>query len=326
MKFRYRTTKRKVDVMKKTILSYGEILWDIFPTGEALGGAPFNLAYRANSLGENGLCVSRLGQDVHGQRAYDAAEKLGLKTDLLQWDDRFPTGTVVVSFDANHNPDYLINPNVAYDHIELTEELVDAAARADCICFGTLIQRSETSAHTLEQLLEISPVSLKFLDINLRNNCYSDETIITSLESTDILKLNDAEAVLLPQLLNFRSDNIPHFCEIMIEKWALSYCLVTLSARGVFAMSFTGEQIYVPGYKLEVTDAVGAGDALSAGFVKKILDGKKLKEACEFSNRLGALSVTKKSATAPITEAELNEFQKQQTARNVMSELERFIE
>ncbi len=49
--------------MQKLIVAYGEILWDLMPTGSVLGGAPFNFVYRVNSLGHRGLMVSRLGND-----------------------------------------------------------------------------------------------------------------------------------------------------------------------------------------------------------------------------------------------------------------------
>jgi len=132
-----------------------------------LGGAPFNFAYRANSLGDTGLMISRLGRDELGNKACDQIVQLGLDTRFIQWDDQFPTGTVQVSFDEQNNPDYFMTPEVAYDQIEPTEELLEAASAADCLCFGTLSQRAGTSRKTIEQLLENANRSIKFLDINL---------------------------------------------------------------------------------------------------------------------------------------------------------------
>ncbi|GAJ16927.1 unnamed protein product, partial [marine sediment metagenome] len=99
--------------MKKTILAFGEVLWDILPSCTVLGGAPFNFAYRANSLGDLGLMISRLGRDELGSKTCDQIVQLGLDTRLIQWDDQFPTGTVQVSFDEQNNPDYFITPEVA---------------------------------------------------------------------------------------------------------------------------------------------------------------------------------------------------------------------
>ena len=140
--------------MKKTVMAFGEVLWDILPSCVVLGGAPFNFAYRVHSLGDTGLMVSRLGWDELGRKAFDKILSLGLDAGLIQWDDDAPTGTVQVSFDAQNHPDYVIVPNVAYDRIEFTETLAKTAERVDCLCFGTLAQRAGTSRATLGELLE----------------------------------------------------------------------------------------------------------------------------------------------------------------------------
>jgi len=105
------------------IVAFGEILWDVLPEGRTLGGAPFNFAYRVNSLGDTAFPVSRLGRDPLGREAWDLVTSFGIDPSCLQWDDSFPTGTVRVSFDANNSPDFLIVPSVAYDFIQSTPEL-----------------------------------------------------------------------------------------------------------------------------------------------------------------------------------------------------------
>jgi len=155
---------------QKTVFAFGEVLWDILPDRTVLGGAPFNFAYRINSLGDTGLMISRLGSDELGKKAFEKVKTLGLKTNFLQFDEKLPTGSVQVAFDEENNPDYYIVPDVAYDQIEFTAELADAVTEADCLCFGTLAQRAEKSRKTIEQLLEKSAKSMKFLDINLRKN------------------------------------------------------------------------------------------------------------------------------------------------------------
>ena len=154
--------------MQKIILSFGELLWDILPDCTKLGGAPFNFTYRANTLGNHGLMVSRLGEDEFGRRALAEVRSLGMATTFLQRDPLYPTGTVQVSFDADNNPDYVITPDVAYDHIEFSQTLLEAAANADCLCFGSLAQRSPKSRATLAGLIEAAALALKFFDINLR--------------------------------------------------------------------------------------------------------------------------------------------------------------
>src|ERR1044071_8369083 len=80
----------------KLVLAYGELLWDLLPSGAVLGGAPANFAYRINSLGARGLMISRLGRDSQGQAAAERVAALGMETQQLQWSDHLPTGTVQV--------------------------------------------------------------------------------------------------------------------------------------------------------------------------------------------------------------------------------------
>src|SRR5262245_54023321 len=139
----------------KTILAFGETLWDLLPTGPVLGGAPCNFAYRVNSLGDRAILVTRLGRDDLGKKAFEKLQQLGMDTSFVQWDDEHPTGTVPVTVDDKGVPDFTITPNVAYDHLELTDELRRLASTVDCIYFGTLIQRSADSRRSLIELVNL---------------------------------------------------------------------------------------------------------------------------------------------------------------------------
>ena len=312
--------------MNKTIFAFGELLWDILPSCTVLGGAPFNFAYRVNSLGDTGLMISRLGRDELGRKAFDQVVQLGLDTRYIQWDQDLPTGTVQVSFDEDNKPDYVIIPAVAYDQIELTDKLGEAVSTADCLCFGTLSQRAKKSRKTIEQLLDRAKKSLKFLDINLRKDCYNTETVSFSLQKADILKLNEDEAGRLGRMLGVSHKNIQEFCEKMLDQWAIEHCVVTLGEKGAFAMSTSGEKVYVPGYKVKLADSIGSGDAFSAGFVHKLLRDKSITQAAQFGNVLGALVAKKEGATSPVTVEEINEFGNHNPERNIRIDLQEFIQ
>lgn len=294
--------------MKKKILAFGEILWDMLPDKTILGGAPFNFAYRVNSLGDNAQIVSSLGTDELGHTAFAQVVNLGVDTALLQRNDKFPTGTVDVSFDANHMPDYVINPNVAYDFIELNAGLLDAAAQADCLAFGTLIQRAETSRRTLYKLLDAAPNATKFYDINLRKDTFSEKTILHSLNAANILKINDDEVSQLKDILELSFSTFNDFCALALEKFNLDFILITFGDKGAFAKSSRNEEIYVPGYKINLADSLGSGDAFSAAFIHKLLNGASLQDATEYGNALGALVATTHGGTSVITRNEIDDF------------------
>ena len=285
--------------MRRTVVAFGELLWDVFPNGEVLGGAPANFCYRINSLGHVGWLVTRLGKDDRGRSAAEVVRGNGMSLDYVQWDDKHATGTVPVELDATGSPTFTILPNVAYDHIAITQDLLALAARADCICFGTLIQRAETSRRTLQALLDAAPQALKVLDLNLRKDCYTSETVAASLERADILKLNETEAEVLARMFGL-PDTFASFAPAAVKRWALTACVVTLGSKGVVAANDAGEFVQRPGHKVNVIDTIGAGDAFTAGFLHCYFEGRPLEACCDFANALGALVSETRGGTAPV--------------------------
>ena len=51
------------------VLSFGEILWDIYPDKKYIGGAPFNFAAHLAKHGEEIYMLSCLGKDSLGEEA-----------------------------------------------------------------------------------------------------------------------------------------------------------------------------------------------------------------------------------------------------------------
>jgi fructokinase len=311
--------------MQKIIMSFGELLWDILPDCTKLGGAPFNFTYRADSLGDHGLMVSRLGDDELGRQAFEQVQALKMDTSFLQWHQQKPTGTVQVSFDADNNPDYVIIPEVAYDYIEITGALLESAAKADCLCFGSLAQRATTSRQTLAELIEAADAGVKLLDINLRKDCYNIDTVKYSLAKGDILKLNEDEAHALGDMLTLPHDTLPAFCKAVSEAWSLQYCLVTLAEKGVYACAGSREDIYIPGHKVELADSLGSGDAFTAGFIHKLLRAAPFTEACEHGNILGAIVATQTGPTGAISDEDIEKFKASQFERNIHPDFFDFV-
>jgi len=294
--------------MQRTILSFGETLWDLLPTGPVLGGAPFNLAHRLNGLGDRAVMVTRLGRDRYGNQAMAQIIDLDMDTSYVQRDNHHPTGTAEVKLDEKGSPEFTIHRDVAYDFIEPTFELMELAGAAQCFCFGTLAQRSPTSALTLQRLLGVAGKMPRFLDLNLRRDCYDWQSIIFSIEHASVLKMNADEARGVAFGYDLAGDSLPELCAALVERCALKCCVVTLGEHGAFAAAAGGQRVYVPGYQVEVVDTCGSGDAFSAGFLHAYLRKQPLGECCKLGAALGAMVARQKGATEPIARGELDAF------------------
>ena len=309
----------------KKILVIGELLWDLLPDGRKLGGAPANFAFRLNSLGYDTRLLTSVGNDSLGKEAIEILSTHDVNISFIQINENYPTGTVNVSFDSLKNPDYIINPNVAYDFIRLENEIIEFAKSADCIAFGTLVQRSSQSRAVIEEIIKNSVKAIKFLDINLRKNCYTRETVKSSISFTNILKINENEAFEVNNMFGLGADGLPGIGLSLTEKFNLRICLITLGEYGALIISDNNEINYSPGFKVKMVDPLGAGDAFSAAFIHSLLSGENLHQAIEQANKAGAMVVGQKGAMQEITVEDWKLFNYKQYERIYNNNLLKYL-
>lgn len=277
---------------KKVIVGIGELLWDMLPSGKAIGGAPANFAYHAGRLGEEGWVVSAVGDDALGHEILDVLDEKRLHS-LVAMSEK-PTGTVQVSLDAAGVPTYTIVEDVAWDYIPFTPKMQDLASRADAVCFGSLVQRNGSRASVLKFLEAVPASALKVFDINLRQHFYTPEILRKSLEIADVLKINDEEIVTLSEMFGLGSDP-REACRKLIGQYSLRFVLLTKGARGSEVIS--PDEVIPQGVgKVDVVDTVGAGDAFTAAFTVAYLRGDSLADAQKLAGEVTAYVCSHKGA------------------------------
>jgi fructokinase len=280
------------------IVGLGEMLWDLFPAGKQLGGAPSNFAYCTSLLGDRGVAASRVGRDGLGNEALQRLTRLGLETSYIQTDETHATGTVSVRVDEKGEPAYEITNPVAWDFLRWDSTLQSLAQEADAVCFGTLAQRAPSSRETIRTFLAtVRPGTARVFDVNLRQSFYSEEVLAKSMELTDILKLNHEELPRVAEILGLDSDLSERSCtRQFIERFGLRLLCVTRGDRGSLLVS-ASELHEHAGFKIRVVDTVGAGDAFTAALVYHFLRGSSLASMNEAANRMGAWVASREGAT-----------------------------
>ena len=283
-----------------TIVGLGELLWDLFPAGRQLGGAPANFAYCSHLLGDNGTVVSRVGADELGNDIRESLATFGLSDDFVQSDDEHPTGTVKVKLDKAGQPDFAITYPSAWDFLEWNAPLQHLAKSADAVAFGTLAQRSPQSKNTIRTFLdELRPEAAKVFDVNLRQSFYSTEVLRESISRATIVKLNQDEVPKVAALLELPAKDLRSFGREILQAFRLPLICITRGEKGSLLLSATEEHNH-PGYRVRVRDAVGAGDAFTAGLVSQVLHGASLGEANDFASRMGAWVASNSGAMPPV--------------------------
>jgi fructokinase len=273
---------------RKKVVGLGEVLWDLLPGGACLGGAPANFAYITTLMGDQGIVASRVGEDSRGIDALRRMEDLGLDIDHVQTDPRHPTGVVNVKVDQNGIPQYEFAQAVAWDFLEWNPDWQQLASGTDAVCFGSLAQRSPISCSTIRQFLSAtSRHCLKVFDVNLRQSYYSAEVVSESIRLADIVKLNDDELPKLMGLLKIPHKDDKTSAKRLVRDFGLNVVCITRGGTG--SLLLQGDEISEhPGFRVQVADTVGSGDAFTAGLVHEYLHGASLDLMNEVANLVGA--------------------------------------
>lgn len=280
--------------MNKTIVGLGEALWDCLPNGSKLGGAPANFAYHTSQFGFEAYAVSALGNDALGDQTVKEFDEKQLRYIMPRV--AYPTGTVQVTLDQQGVPTYDIKQGVAWDNIPFTPEVEALAKRTDCVCFGSLAQRSEVSRTTINRFIDAMPNdSLKIFDINLRQNFYTKEIIQDSLRKCDILKINDEELVTIGRLFNYPGLDMENKCWLILGKYNLKMLVLTCGTNGSYVFA-PAEKNFQPTPHVDVVDTVGAGDSFTGSFAAAILSGMPLADAHRLAVEVSAYVCTQQGA------------------------------
>jgi fructokinase len=274
------------------VVCFGEVLWDILPTGAMAGGAPMNVAYHLKKLGTNPALITKIGLDDYGERLVNKLAASGVTTDYFYVDYEHATGLVYANMNDHHEVVYDIVYPSAWDFIEWKEELTSLVKAADYFVYGSLTSRSKVSRDTLHQLLETA--NKKVLDINLRPPHYHRTTVENLLQHADILKMNLAELELITGWFS-HFQTTEDRVKLMQDEFQIETLIVTMGGDGAM-VNHQGNFYRHNGFKVEVADTIGSGDSFLAGFLHQLLSGKSIEDALSFASGIGAFIATQAGA------------------------------
>ncbi|MGA7159296.1 MAG: PfkB family carbohydrate kinase [Acidobacteriaceae bacterium] len=310
-------------------VAIGELLWDLLPTGARLGGTTTNYAILSARLGQHSALVSCLGDDELGHEAMERLCLLAVdpSTDIysntqfdlsnVQVSSELPTGTVAVTLDDEGRPHYDIVTPSAWDAIALSPALLQTAANASVICYGTLAQRSNVSRETIRGFVAAAGADCaRVCDLNLRKPFCNAEVLQWSLAHADVVKVSDEELSEVGRLLDdsVLASGLPQNDGLDLTKAAVRaaerllqlapHCrlvAVTLGPHGSLLVNRFGVHRH-PGYRVKVVDTIGAGDAFTAGMVHAYTHHALLPQINDVANRCGSYVASQPGATPRLPE------------------------
>jgi len=301
-----KTTNEK----QKTVVCYGEVLWDIFPTKTKPGGAPMNVAYHLRKFGIDSRMISRVGNDEAGEKLLKLLTEWNIPIENCQIDQAYETGKVIATVLPGNEMSYSIHSPVAWDYITSGVDNDSLVSEADAFVYGSLVTRNKTSRETLYKLIEKAKFNV--FDINLRQPHYSPEIIEYLLGKCNLLKMNESELELITAWFSNKKDKEQSAVRFLQEKFNIDEVIVTKGAEG--ASYYTKSESYsFPAFEVKVKDTCGSGDSFLAAFLSKKFEGESPETCMIYATGLGAFVASHAGACPAYDIAKLESyiFQKQ---------------
>lgn len=277
--------------MSRRLCIFGEVLFDHFPDGSrVLGGAPFNVAWNLQALGQPVQFISRVGEDAEGSQVRDAMRDWGMDCSQLQSDPECPTGQVSVSLN-NGEPSYDIVAPCAYDRIQPLQE----APTCSLLYHGSLALRDPVSLCALDSLLAANP-QIVFVDVNLRPPWWHKEAVLQLLARAHWVKLNTQEL----SELSHGGDSDRQAALDFVAKHGLDGLVLTHGGEGAEIHTAWGDHFSItPDGGTPVVDTVGAGDAFASVILLGLARDWPLQLTLERAQTFASAQVGQRGATVP---------------------------
>ena len=280
------------------ILSFGEVLWDVFPDYKTLGGAPFNFSAHTALQGADAFILSATGNDELLKETVEAIKKHNVRTDYLSVSDDKETGKCLVTLDENKIPSYNLLNDVAYDYIK---KPVIPEKAFDVFAFGTLALRSQNNLETVKQLILENISREIYSDLNIRAPFYNEESIKLCLENATIVKISDEELPIINKIIFDCQNDLEVSAVKLSENFSqIKIIILTKGEKGSLAYDCISKTFfYADAVPAKLVSTVGAGDSFGATFLCCYLQDKNIKKALEIASRISAFVVSSKDAIPP---------------------------
>jgi ribokinase len=256
-----------------------------------LGGKGANQAVAARKLGSDVAFIGRIGADDFGKAAERELAAYGVDLSLVRRDPEGATGIAIIKVgEGGENIISIVaGSNFAIDASDV------ARGRAALETAKVLLLQLEVP---LAASLAAAAIVRKAGGIVILDPAPAPKDGLTPeiLKAIDIITPNETEAGLI---LGWQPKSLEDGLKAAKELRArgVATAVVKLGSRGLAVASAEAETI-LPAFKVHAIDTVAAGDSFNGGLGHALESGMPLLEALRYAAACGALSTTRKGASA----------------------------
>jgi ribokinase len=264
-----------------------------------VGGKGLNQAVAAARLGAETHMVAAIGDDAFGATARAHLVVQGIGDAHVSAIPDVPTGTAHILVADNASNLIVVTPGA---NARLTPAMVEAAGALIASADAVIVQL-EVPIETVRAALEIAR---RHGVRTILNPAPADRAALDLLPLADLVTPNEIELASLTGI-DGTNDAAIHAAMHDLRQHGARNVLVTLGPRGS-ATLIDGTLVFQPALRVTAVDTTGAGDVFNAALVCEIARNACLLRAMEFASAAAALSVSRVSADAAPTRAEIDLF------------------
>ncbi len=312
--------------MKIDVITFGEILWDIFEVERGhfireLGGAPANVSVNLGALGIQTAVIGGVGADRFGDDLASFLEQNHVDTRFVI---RFPnrTGLAFITHSKHGEPSFLFYRFQTADMAVRATDITSAMGNAKWALIGTSTMVSPELAKATRAFLQSARNSKANLvvDLNVRAHLWKDragmrEAVASVLQDAMLVKASTADLAAL-------SVGSETKALAWVRDRAKKASVVITRGSGIADAIGAHGNISVKTEPKKCIDATGAGDAFIAGVLATLIRNGSSRDSAAWKNSavweralkvghmLGAAAISKRGSVSAITTMKKTDLEK----------------
>jgi pseudouridine kinase len=261
----------------------------------SLGGVARNVAENLARLGVPTTLLTAVGDDAFGQQILSETSAHGVDTSKALLCPTYRSGAYLAILDEHGDM------AVSIDDMRICGEITPQYVRAQRKLLAQaqmIVVDANLSPRTLDAVLKIAHKANVPVCADPVSNQLAPR-LVPRLCEYSIIRPNAQEAeIMLHNDVSIRSVSDAAIAAQRLRACGVRTVIITLGAEGLFYSSEDGSG-HIPAYRVDVRDATGAGDALTAGMVYGLCNGMVLDEAMRIGASAAALTVHSAQTVSP---------------------------
>ncbi len=281
------------------VLFVGELLADmitdeIFEVAQhfelKIGGSPGNIARYLAQLGIPTRILSKVGNDIIGERIINKLSQNGVDTKHIQIDNSFGT-TVVFVQKTPGSPDFFILRGADRFLESPSEDIFQDIQILHLSCWPISFNETFEKVVSIVEKAINKGISIGF-DPNCRDKIFecgkiTKDRISYIFKRTTYSKPSLDDAIAIFGDVSYSLEDAVRYYIGEFHKLGVKNIVLTAGKYGAY-VSDGSQIIHLPSYAKKIVDATGAGDGFWAGVYYGILNGNDFVKSCVIGSKVAA--------------------------------------